>query len=98
MKKNRPGILLSILCLPADSDRLAALMMKHTTTLGIRRQDMSRYVLNRESVALETPLGQVRIKKATGMGVERCKAEFDDLAAIAEEKGMSLASVREMIR
>ena len=98
MKKNRPGILLSILCLPADSDRLAALMMKHTTTLGIRRLDMSRYVLNRENGVLETPLGQVRIKAAKGMGVERCKAEFDDLATIAEEKGMSLASVREMIR
>ena len=55
-------------------------------------------MLNRENGVLETPLGQVRIKAAKGMGVERCKAEFDDLAAIAEEKGMSLASVREMIR
>ncbi len=97
MKKSRPGILLSVICLPGDADRLAALMMKHTTTLGIRRQDMSRYAMDRSIETMETPYGPVRIKKASGLGTERCKAEYEDLAAIAEKQGLSLDEVRRKI-
>ena len=97
MKKSRPGILLSVICLPEDADRLAGLIMKHTTTLGIRRQDMSRYALDRRVETLETPLGPVRYKTASGMGVTRRKPEYDDLAALAAEKGLSLAEVREAV-
>ena len=94
MKKSRPGVLLSVICLPEDADRLAALMMKHTTTLGIRRMDMSRYVLERGMETAQTPYGPVRIKTASGMGVNRRKAEYEDLAAIAEKNGVSLNEVR----
>ena len=94
MKKSRPGVLLSVICLPEDADRLAALMMKHTTTLGIRRMDMSRYVLERGMETAQTPYGPVRIKTASGMGVSRRKAEYEDLAAIAEKNGVSLNEVR----
>ena len=98
MKKNRPGVLLSVICLPEDADRLAAVMMKHTTTLGIRREDMNRYVLRRGGEILSTPYGDVRIKRAEGMGTERAKPEYDDLAAIAREKDLSLDAVRKGIR
>ena len=98
MKKNRPGILLSVLCLPEDADRMAAVMMKHTTTLGIRRQDMSRYVLERSGETISTPYGDVRVKRAAGMGVERSKPEYDDLAALAESRGVSLETIRKEIR
>ena len=94
MKKSRPGVLLSVICLQEDADRLAALMMKHTTTLGIRRMDMSRYVLERGMETAQTPYGPVRIKTASGMGVNRRKAEYEDLAAIAEKNGVSLNEVR----
>ena len=98
MKKNRPGILLSVICLPEDADRLAEVMMKHTTTLGIRRQDMSRYALDRREETVSTPYGDVRVKRSTGMGVERIKPEYDDLAAIAREKALSLNTIRKEIR
>ena len=97
MKKNRPGILLSVICLPEDADRLAEVMMKHTTTLGIRRADMSRYVLRRGEEKAETPYGEVRIKRAAGMGVERVKPEFEDLAALAREKGLALDEIRRTV-
>ena len=97
MKKSRPGVLLSVICLPEDADRLAAVMMKHTTTLGIRRQDMSRYALNRGIETLKTPYGPVRVKNASGMGVQRRKAEYDDLAALAEQYGLSLNELRKEI-
>ena len=98
MKKNRPGILLSVICLPEEADRMAAMMMKHTTTLGIRRQDIGRYLLKRREDTLSTPYGDVRIKRAVGMGTERAKAEYEDLAGIARAKDLPLAAVREMIR
>ena len=97
MKKSRPGVLLSVICLPEDADRLAAVMMKHTTTLGIRRQDMSRYALNRGIETLKTPYGPMRVKNASGMGVQRRKAEYDDLAALAEQYGLSLNELRKEI-
>ncbi len=94
MKKSRPGVLLSVICLPEDADRLAAVMMKHTTTLGIRRQSMSRYALDRSVETVETSYGPVRVKTASGMGVHRSKAEYDDLAALAEQKQVSLETIR----
>ncbi|MBQ9197877.1 MAG: nickel pincer cofactor biosynthesis protein LarC [Clostridia bacterium] len=94
MKKSRPGVLLSVICLPEDADRLAQAMMKHTATLGVRRQDMSRYVLERSTKTVETVYGAIRVKTASGMGVQRSKAEYDDLAAIAERQGLSLQALR----
>ncbi len=94
MKKSRPGVLLSVICLPENADQLAAEAMKHTTTLGIRRQDMSRYVLNRRVETIETPYGPVRVKAASGLGVEKAKVEYDDLAALAEKHGVTLNTVR----
>ncbi len=97
MKKSRPGVLLSVICLPEDADHLAAVMMKHTSTLGIRRQDMERYALKRSVETAETPYGPVRVKKASGMGLERRKAEYEDLADIAQRQGLSLNEVRKAI-
>ena len=94
MKKNRPGVLLTVLCAAQDADRLAEVMMQHTTTLGIRRQEMSRYFLHREIKTVDTAYGMVRVKYASGMGVTRSKPEFDDLAALAREKGVSLQKIR----
>ena len=97
MKKSRPGVLLSVICLPQDADRLAALMMKHTATLGIRRQDMSRYTLERTVETAETPLGPIRVKTARGMGVERRKVEYDDLSALAQRQGLALSEARALL-
>ncbi len=97
MKKSRPGVLLSVVCLPEDADRLAGVIMKHTTTLGIRRLDLTRYMLDRSVETVQTAYGGVRIKRAGGMGVSRFKAEFEDLAALAREKGVSLREIRDAV-
>ena len=94
MKKSRPGVLLSVICLREDADRLAAVMMKHTSTLRIRRQDMGRYILKRSVETIDTAYGSVRVKTASGLGVRRKKLEYDDLAALAEKNGVSLDQVR----
>ena len=97
MKKSRPGILLSVICLTPDADRLAEVMMKHTSTLGIRRQDLGRYVLQREVETVSTAYGPVRVKRASGMGAERFKPEYDDLAVLAKEHGVPLDVIRKAV-
>ncbi len=97
MKKCRPGTLLRVMCAPADRDALCALLFRHTTTLGVRECALRRHVLERECAALDTPLGPVRCKRASGYGVARRKYEFDDLAAIARARGVSLREAAELL-
>ena len=98
MKKSRPGILLSVICRTEDADSLAGTVMKYTTTLGIRRQDLTRYVLNRKIETVDTVYGKVRVKYASGMGVEKSKAEYDDISALAKEHSLSMNDIREAVR
>ena len=98
MKKSRPGILLSVICHTEDADRLAEIIMKHTSTLGIRRQDLKRYVLKREIRTVDTAYGKIRIKTASGMGVEKTKAEYEDLAVLAREHQVPLDEIRKAVR
>jgi len=93
MKKGRPGQMLCCLCRPDDEGKFAELMLSYTTTLGVRCQRMRRYALEREAVTLESPWGPVRGKRSFGYGVERVKPEFDDVAAIAREHGVSVGEV-----
>ena len=97
MKKDRPGTLLSLLCAPEREAEFAALLLRHTTTIGVRAQTLRRYTLAREAVTLDTPFGPVRAKRSAGFGVERVKPEFDDLAAIADREGLSARQVRDRI-
>ena len=93
MKKGRPGTLLSVLCPSGREREFAALMLKHTTTIGVRCQPVRRYTLVREAVSLDTPHGPVRAKRSSGFGVERVKPEFDDLAGIARREGVGIREV-----
>jgi uncharacterized protein (TIGR00299 family) protein len=90
MKKNRPGILLSVLCSPSEKDSLIRAIFKYTTTIGIREKLLKRYVLDRsEDIELAEGV-YVRRKEVSGYGVSRSKYEFDDLRKIADAKGISL--------
>lgn len=95
MKKNRPGYKLVCLCRPDDEDRMVQLILQHTTTLGVRCSDRRRHTMERHIETIETEYGAVRIKKASGFGVEKSKLEYDDLARIARENGLSLADIKE---
>lgn len=98
MKKNRPGVLLSVLCRAGDREKMARLIFRHTTTLGIRESLQNRYTLERRTQTVSTPYGAVRQKISSGYGVQRQKAEYEDIAAIAREQGLSIAQVREMLK
>ncbi len=97
MKKSRPGTLLSILCHEEDREALVRLIFKHTTTLGVREHSCRRYTLQRRFEVEQTPYGAVQKKISSGYGVTREKYEYDDLARIAREQGMSLAELRKQL-
>lgn len=95
MKKNRPGVLLTCLCQEQQRDTMVKLLFLHTTTLGVRERPWSRQTLARTMETRDTEYGPVRVKTVSGFGVQREKAEFEDLARIARDKGISLRQAAE---
>ena len=97
MKKSRPGTVLNVLCREGDRAEMAALLLRHTTTIGVREHLCRRYTLTRTQDTVDTPYGPVRRKNSRGYGVTRSKYEYEDLARIAGEHGLSLAEVRALV-
>jgi len=97
MKKNRPGILMVCMCREDDRDAIIKTIFNHTTTIGIRENICNRFVLSREFKTVETPYGQVRVKKSYGYDTKKEKIEYDDLAGIARRTGRSIMSLRKEI-
>ena len=93
MKKGRPGTLIEALCRPEDKEKLVRAFFKYTTTLGVRETAARRYVLDRETREVTTAAGTIRKKVASGYGVKREKYEYDDLARLADERGVGLQDV-----
>lgn len=98
MKKNRPGVLLSVLAKPEDRDTLTKLLFLHTTTLGVRETEHRRKILTRTAYEKNTPWGPVTVKCAEGWGVRREKPEFEDLRRIAEREHISLSEIRTQLK
>ncbi len=98
MKKNRPGTLLVTLCRLADREEMLRLLFRHTTTLGVREVRCERSTLTRRMETADTEYGPVRVKVSQGWGVTRRKAEYEDLARIAREKGVSIEDVRAKVK
>lgn len=98
MKKNRPGILLSVICKETDRQQMANLIFKHTSTIGIREFHCNRMVLRREEKRIETSFGSIKVKESSGYGVQKEKLEFEDLKCIAQKEGLSIREVKRMIQ
>lgn len=97
MKKNRPGVMLNVLCRPQKREELVRLLFLHTTTIGVRETRHDRYILRREEETVQTPFGPVHGKAVEGYGVRRSKPEYEDLRRIALKQGISLRQAREAI-
>lgn len=97
MKKNRPGVQLTCLCRLEDREKLVSVLFAHTTTLGVRESLCTRYTLARSQRTVETEHGPVRVKEARGWGVTREKPEYEDVANIAREHGLTLDQVKELL-
>ena len=97
MKKSRPGTILCVLCHEDAKETLVRVIFRNTTTIGVREHRCSRYTLKRSFETVQTPYGDVQKKLSSGYGVTREKYEYEDLARIAREQGLSLTEVRKGI-
>ena len=94
MKKNRPGVLVTILVSVFDEEKMVKLIFKHTSTIGVRKEEVYRYTLTRRTEEIDTPYGKVRKKISEGYGVVKEKIEYDDIYDIAVKNNMSISEVR----
>ena len=94
MKKNRPGVMLSVLCHAADVERIENILFRETTTLGVRRRKISRRTLRRRAHSVETPWGAVAGKIAwLPDGAVRFSPEYESCREISGVQDIPLSNV-----
>jgi len=98
MKKGRSAFMLTCMCSVDVRDKMLGIIFRHTTTNGVREYSCRRYTLEKQSGTITSLFGSSRVKSASGFGVERQKLEYEDVARLAREKGMTLAEVRREFR
>jgi len=94
MKKNRPGVLVQILCCPGERGAMCELLFTETTTLGVRSYEVLRRSLEREVVRVETPYGPIDVKVASIDGSKvKGMPEYEQCRAAALSAGVALRTV-----
>src|SRR5207247_5485646 len=94
MKKNRPGVRLSVLAIEETVPRLEGILFRETGTLGVRRYLVQRSKMQREQVTVETPWGPVRGKRGWREGEQSVfSPEYEDCARVARQQGVALREV-----
>ena len=94
MKKNRPGVLLTVLCARADADKFCQLILTETTSFGVRRYQVERRKLHRAVREVQTPYGQVSVKIGRLDGkIVQAAPEFEHCKKVALETGVALKTV-----
>lgn len=94
MKKNRPGVMITVLCDDAKAAEMEEILFRETTTLGIRSYHVSRHKLQRKAATVETPFGPVQGKLGWHEGrPPQFSPEYDDCVRVAAAKGVALREV-----
>ncbi len=98
MKKNRPGVMLSVLCPAPLEDTIAALLLRETSTLGMRVMPVSRHEAARESFEFTSSLGPatVKVKRLPGEP-PRVAPEYDACRRLAEQHALPLADIYRLV-
>lgn len=97
MKKSRPAVKLVCMCRPDNKQTFAELMLKHTSTIGVREYGCRRFTMQRRTEKRQTPWGPVDMKICEGYGIYREKAESDQLCEIARRTGLSLKEIKKEV-
>lgn len=94
MKKNRPGVLLTVLCVESEADRFAEMILRETTAFGVRRQLSDRRKLKREMRKVKTRFGTVDVKVGLlGAKVVQVAPEYESCRKLAKRMGVPLQRV-----
>jgi pyridinium-3,5-bisthiocarboxylic acid mononucleotide nickel chelatase len=96
MKKNRPGVLLTVLCAESDADKFCELILRETTAFGVRRQLTERRKLKREFTSAKTKFGEVTVKVGKLNGkVVQAAPEFESCRKLAQRARVPVKQIYE---
>ena len=99
MKKQRPGMLLSVLCQPPDAEKFADLIFTHTSAFGLRMSEVTRWKLRRDFVKVATPYGEIAVKRGfRGEELLQIAPEYESCRAAAQTHDCPLQSVYDAAR
>lgn len=98
MKKNRPAVLLKVICQESDRTALEAIIFRNTTTIGIRRQTLQRTKLDRRILAVETPWGMADVKCCSFEGRTCYYPENDSVCTLAKNNGIGFSEMYGLIQ
>jgi uncharacterized protein (TIGR00299 family) protein len=99
MKKNRPAVLVTVICPVEEGQTLAQVLLRETSTLGVRMQQMQRLKAQREQQPLTTPLGTTLIKvKRLGGRIISAAPEYEECQRIALEHKLPLEEVYSVVQ
>ena len=94
MKKNRPGVLLTVLCAEAEADKFSELLLRETTAFGVRKTIAERRKLRREFVEVTTAFGKVTVKIGKiGGKVVQAAPEFESAKKLAAKAGVPVKQI-----
>ena len=94
MKKNRPGVLLTVLCALADADLFSEMLLRETSAFGLRRSTAERRKLQREFITVDTRFGAVPVKLGKLDGkVLHTAPEYESCRQLAQQSGVPLQQV-----
>lgn len=97
MKKNRPAVMLTVLTDKGKEEKMVDIMLKETSTLGVRRSMSGRVCMDREVIRVDTDYGEVRVKVATKGDIKKFSPEYEDCREMANKTGMSIKDIYEMV-
>jgi uncharacterized protein (TIGR00299 family) protein len=98
MKKNRPGVLLTVLCAETDADKFSEMILRETSAFGVRRTMAERRKLQREFSKVKTPFGEVTVKIGRFNGkVVQAAPEFESCKKMAVQAKIPLKGIYEAV-
>lgn len=99
MKKGRLGFQIKVICLPGDNGKLAEILLRESTTLGVRYRTEKRFIARRKVIKVSTPYGNIGIKVGfLGDGDQiQCAPEFEDCKVAAKKHNIPLKEVYRVV-
>ncbi len=97
MKKNRPAVKLTVICSDESVDKLEQLILRETTTIGVRKYKTERTCMNREVINVNTIFGDVRVKVSTYGGIIKAMPEYEDIKKISKRENLALREVLDIV-
>lgn len=93
MKKNRPAVMLNVLCGKGEEQKFAKILMQNTSTIGVRWNYFDRAVMQREAVTVKSPWGELKGKRCSFEGISKTTIEYESAKKAAREYGCPVGRI-----